>query len=97
MDNIEVIEATAQPGLGIVPSHKITISQGSDIYVYWYVKQNTNCRDFDILKDKKLVELMYSKGREMNLGIFETFQINNIRDYHLERRGSHEFIIKSLN
>lgn len=95
MDNIEITEATAQLGLGLDPSHKISITHGSDVYVYWYVKQNPDCRDFDKLKDMKLVEQMHTKGKKMNLGGFESFQINK-GDYHLGRIGSHEFIIKSL-
>jgi len=97
MDNIEITEAIAQPGLGILPSHKITITHGSDKYVYWYVKQNPNCREFDKMKDMDMLKIIHAKGIEMNLGGFESFQINNIKDYHLERKGSHEFIIKSLN
>jgi len=44
MDNIEI---TAQPGLGIIPSHKISITQGSDVYVYWYVKAKLDSRNFE--------------------------------------------------
>jgi len=47
MDNVIVQPATAQPGLGKVPVHKITITRGSDAYVYWYAKRSQNCRDFD--------------------------------------------------
>jgi len=97
MDNIEITEASAQPGLGVVPSHRISITHGSDVYVYWYVKQKQNCRDFDKMKDMDLVKLMHAKGMEMKIGDFESFNINNAKDYHLDRKGSHDFIIKSLN
>jgi|GEM_PF-3492437 len=96
MDDIEISEATAQPGLGIIPSHKISITHGSDVYVYWYVKHNPECRDFDKMKDMDLVKLMHAKGLEMKLGDFESFNINNIKDYHLERKSSHDFVIKAL-
>ena len=43
-----------------------------------------------------LVTLMDAKGTAMNVGSFESFQING-KDYHLERRGSHEFIIEPLS
>lgn len=97
MEDIEISEATAQPGLGIIPSHKISIKHGSDVYIYWYVKQNPEYRDFDKMKDMDLVELMYTKGMEMKLGGFESFNINNSKDYHLERKSSHDFVIKALN
>jgi|SaaInlV_110m_DNA_1040235.scaffolds.fasta_scaffold05680_3 hypothetical protein len=97
MDHIEISEATAQPGLGVLPSHKISITHGSNTYIYWYVKNKHDSRDFDKKKDNRLIKLMHSKGIEMKLGGFESFNIGSGKDYHLERKGSHEFIIKSLN
>lgn len=96
MDNIEITEATDEPRFGIVPSHKISITHGSDVYIYWYAKQNQHCRDFNKMKDMDLVKLMHAKGTEMKLGFSESFQLSNIKDYSLEHKGSHEFIIKSL-
>ena len=97
MDNVDITEATAQPGLDIAPSHKISITHGSDVYVYWYVKQKPNCRDFDEMKDSNLIEAMHTKGMKMNIGDSESINICKAKDYHLKRRGSHDFVIESLN
>lgn len=97
MDDIKSSKATTQPNMSINPSHKISITHGSNVYVYWYVKQNHGCRNFDKNKDMDLVKLMYAKGMEMKLGDFNSFNINNIKNYHLKRKSSHDFVIKALN
>ncbi len=96
MDSIEVNETTEEIETVMLPSHKITITQGSDTYIYWYVKSPAISDNFDKTKDMKLVELMHAKGNEMRLGGFESFSIGGQKDYHLERKASHEFIIKRL-
>lgn len=95
-DNIKVEETTKSLESTLYPSHKITITQGSDKYVYWYVKSQAAQEDFDKSKDSKLVRIMHAKGMEMNIGYFESFNLDRAKDYHLERRDSHEFIIKRL-
>jgi hypothetical protein len=85
-----------QLDLGIVPSHKITIAAGSAIYTFWYVRKSLECRDFNKASDLALIELMYSKGIEMDIGAFESFGIDIEKNYHLTRVDSHTFIVTSL-
>jgi hypothetical protein len=96
MPSFEVSPGVAQPKYGFSPSHKITITNDTDIYTYWYVQDPVTSRPFDEMNDHDLVRLMYEKGREYKIGQFESFAIGTERNYHLQRLGSHEFIIKSL-
>ena len=94
--DVDVQPATAQPGLGKIPTHKITITDGPTKYVYWYTKLNAGCRDFDKMKHWELVKLLHAKGQAMSPGAFESFSVQGA-DYHLTSRGRSEFTIEALN
>lgn len=96
MLSFDVSTGTAQPAYGFVPSHKITITHGSNTYTYWYVQESNKCRAFDSDRDRDLVELIHAKGQELQIAQFESFAIGTERNYHLQRLSSHEFLIKSL-
>jgi len=94
--NIDVQSATAKPGLGEIPSHKITVTDITDnTSIYWYVKGDINCPDFDKAKHSKLIELAHAKAMEIGPGGFESFNLQG-NDYHLQHVGQNEFIIKVL-
>jgi len=97
MDKIDVEVAKPQPSLGITPSHKISITKGSSIFVYWYMKNKPEDRDFDKMKDNRLIKAMHSKGSDMKPADFISFSIGDSKDYHLTCVDSNQFIIKSLN
>ena len=92
----QVEVGVALPNYGLVPSHKISVTNDSNKYVYWYVQEPATARPFDSKKDRDLVELMHAKGHEFRPGQFESFAIGADRNYHLQRLSSHEFLIKSL-
>jgi hypothetical protein len=79
-----------------MPSHRINVTDGSDSFTYWYVQEPATARAFDSQKDRDLVELMHAKGQTFQLWQFESFDMGAGRNYHLQRRDSHEFVIKSL-
>ncbi len=96
MTEFEVTAGVAKPEYGLTPSHKITITHGSDTFTYWYVQASRSCRPFDKAKDCDLVELMHSKGQQFAVGQFESFAIGTERNDHLQRLNSREFLIKAL-
>lgn len=93
---VEVCETNEKLEAILLPSHKITITKGSDKYVYWYVKENEQVPDFNKMNDNTLIKTMHAKGIEMQVNGFESFKLSNTKDYHLERKGGNEFIIKRL-
>ena len=96
MVSFDVSSGVALPQYGVVPSHKITVTHGSSINIYWYVQEPATTRPFNKTQDHDLVELMDAKGQEFKLGQFESFAIGTDRNYHLQRLSAHEFLIKSL-
>jgi hypothetical protein len=97
MDNVEVSEGSVQTHLGITPNHKISVSQGGDTYIYWYVRQDESCRTFSKSNDMDLVEFMHAKASSLRLNGFESFQLNRKKDYHLQRVSEREFVVKAMN
>ena len=85
-----------QPPPGVNPSHKITVGEADDVTVYWYVQQPASALAFDPKKHRDLVELMHEKGKLFRPDGFESFAIGTHRNYHLDRVGPREFVIKSL-
>ncbi|MEX8499359.1 hypothetical protein [Leptothrix ochracea] len=96
MVQFQVSAGVAQPQYGFVPSHKISVTDGSDTFTYWYVQDPATARAFNSQEDRDLVELMHAKGQAFQLGQFESFAIGTDRNYHLQRLTIHEFLIKSL-
>jgi hypothetical protein len=80
----------------IRPSHKITVGEADDVITYWYVQTVTTALAFDPKRHRDLVELIHAKGQQFRSDAFESFAIGTDRNYHLERIGPREFIIKSL-
>ncbi|MDP1982855.1 MAG: hypothetical protein Q8K23_09915 [Sulfuritalea sp.] len=96
MVSFEVSSGVALPQYNLVPSHKITVTHGSNVNIYWYVQEPATARPFDGVNDRDLVELMHAKGQEFTLGQFESFAMAPDRNYHLQRLTNQEFLIKSL-
>ena len=87
----------SQPPEGLVATHKITVGDsGDDVCIYWYVQEPPSALAFDRQKHRDLVELMHAKGQQFEIRGFESFAIGTDRNYHLERLGPREFVIKSL-
>ncbi len=84
------------PPQNVKPSHKITVGEADDVTTYWYVQNPSTAIAFDPRRHHDLVELMHTKGRQFPSDGFESFAIGTERNYHLDRIGPREFIIKSL-
>ncbi len=83
MIEFSVSAGIPQLKLGIVPTHKVNVAAGTDIYTFWYVQDPISSRAFDSQKDRDLVELMYAKGIRLGMNEFESFAIGADRNYHL--------------
>ncbi len=93
MLSIDVVPAEPQPNFN--PSHKITLTHGSEVDVYWYVRDSDTARPFDP-KERDLPELMHTKRLALANTKSVSFSIDADRQYKLEILGTHEFRIRSL-
>jgi len=77
-------------------SHKITVTDGSDTYVFWYIKADPKFRDFDKVKDLDLVKLIYAKASATPPVQFESVSVKPYNDYHLARIAPKEYTVEVL-
>ena len=96
MAQVDVEAAIAYPALGKIPSQLVTITDKGEKYLYWYVKANAACREFDKVTHEALATLMHAKGIAMAIGQLEGFHIRG-GDYFLSKRSDHEFVLEVLN
>jgi len=56
----DMVSSDAAPG--VQPSHKITYTEGSNQFWFYYFMRTPECRPFIRMKDDELVKHMYPKG-----------------------------------
>jgi hypothetical protein len=93
VDVKEMPSSVAAPGVS--PSHKITYSDGSDRFWFYYFLRTPECRPFVGEKDDELVKHLYPKGRALEIEGFLSFNLGP-GDYHLQRLSPHVFTITAL-
>ena len=89
----DMMSSNAAPG--VRPSHKITYTDGSDQFWFYYFLQRPECRPFIRAKDDELVKHMYPKGIALEIEGYLSFNIGP-GDYHLQRLSPHVFTITAL-
>lgn len=94
--DIEVSSEFPEPENDISPKYKITITDLSgDKLVFWYIDTEQNS-EMDKKTSRSLSESLYETAIRMNTGSVESIEKNN-KEYQLEKKGSHKFILKSMN
>jgi hypothetical protein len=90
----DMVSSDAAPG--VQPSHKITYTDGSDQFWFYYFMRTPECRPFIRMKDDELVKHMYPKGVALKIEGFLSFNLGGLGDFHLQRLSSHVFTIAAL-
>ena len=81
----------------IIPTHRISITDGGLILHFYYAAEQKSYRQFDESEDRELLELEFAKAIELGPGHFEPLAIDAKTAYSLQRVGDDEFILKALN
>jgi len=89
----KALSSSAAPGVS--PTHKITYSDGSDQFWFYYSLRTPECRPFIRAKDDELVKQMYPKSMALEIERFISFNIGPC-DYHVQRRSRDTFTITAL-
>ncbi len=98
-----MIEFAIEPSLlpsmsgGIAPTHKITVKQGAETSVFWYLQQANGCGADSPQVDKAMLKQLHSEAQRLLVGDFLYFSCDRGKDYHLQRLGRNRFILKALN
>ena len=79
------------------PVHHITVSQGSQQFHFWYFLATSNTKPFDSTKDHKLVETLYEKGSEINIGEHRLITSQHGHKYNVGRMDAKNFSVQSLS
>ena len=90
--------ATGIPNIkyGIIPSHKISVSDGGLILHFHYVAEQRSFKQFNETEDRVLLELVFDKAKDMKAGHFELRVINGNTTYKIKRVSEAEFILTAL-
>lgn len=89
---------TPQMPSGVNPTHKITIKNGTDVSVFWYLQHlGNNNNPSDPYLDRRTVKRLHKEARELSVGDFTYLSYADGKDYHLHRLGRDKFTLKSLS
>ncbi len=85
-----------QTGRGVSPTHKITLKQGSETSVIWYLQESDACDAPGPAFDRATLGQLFARSRALLVGDFLYFSLGDGRDYHLQRVAVSKFTLKSL-
>lgn len=85
-----------QTGMGISPTHKITLKQGSETSVIWYLQEPSACVPAEPHFDQGALARLFVQAQALHIGDFLYFSMGDGRDYHLQRVANRRFTLKSL-
>jgi hypothetical protein len=86
---------TSSVAPGVAPSHKITFTEGSETFWFYYLMRTPDFRPFVRTRDDELVKHIYAKGTALPIEGFISFNLGSA-DYHLQRLSAHVFTVTSL-